>query len=117
MMSAFTSAFNRRALQEFFSLNAWKIALLIATAFIFLFVNLPAMQNPCNWLVCPDFAGTDIVATHVNFYEPAGYRCGFMCVYHDAFWAWGMLAYDIVAWLVVNGIIFSVFYASKTDKK
>ena len=96
----------RALLKEMFRPRWWKLVLLAVTTFIFLFVNVPAMSEPCNWRACPDYPGTTIFSLgHVNFYTPAGYRCGFACIPHKEEWSYGLLRFDIIAWLAVNGLI------------
>jgi hypothetical protein len=81
---------------------AIRIAFLITTFFIFFFVNIPAMAQPCNWKACPDFIGTPIIARYPNFYRPTGIYCGIVCLQYEAVWYLDMILFDVALWSFAN---------------
>ena len=100
--------------KEFFRLDKLKIIIFAITFLIFFFVKIFALLEPCNWSrICPDYIRTDIISIYPNFYRPAGCGFGIVEICWKASWYPIMLIFDVIIWLIVNQIIFSMIYKTK----
>ena len=91
-------------------------------------VNVPALisgfNDPCVYRVCPDagYGGQGLFEyvvdrTPPNFYIPAGTFCGIACIDYEKHIDWPLFTFDLVAWVIITIIIYSVWRPERSFDK
>ncbi|HLG24815.1 MAG TPA: hypothetical protein VI564_07845 [Candidatus Nanoarchaeia archaeon] len=102
--------------KEFFKPTVGKILAILLISFAAFFINILALQQPCNWReICPDYIRTGIITAHPNFYNPAGcgYGIGYIC--WKSSWSISTLIFDLIIWIALN--FFVLLFINKFKKK